>query len=151
MCLQRLCGVWHLASRDLGENGPSLAPPFDTHVLLTFKVRLYRAYQSERVRDPRGNIDAAGLVRCVVATIGDVLKGRAWRAAFDEDGCAMDQIGIRHGILKELGVDARPIVGGDRPALACLRYFFPQRWRVPIASVLRAVDRLPTTSVVHTQ
>ena len=80
---------------------------------------MYRAYQSERVRDPRGNIDAAGLVRCVVATIGDVLQGRAWRAAFDEDGRAMDQIGIRHGILKELGVDARPIVGG-RQARACV-------------------------------
>ena len=112
---------------------------------------MYRAYQSERVRDPRGNIDAAGLVRCVVATIGDVLQGRAWRAAFDEDGRAMDQIGIRHGILKELGVDARPIVEGATGLRLRVCGISSRRGGAfPMPAFLRAVDRLPTASVVHT-
>ena len=117
-----------------------LLQPLDTRVFLIYKMALQRACQAARIRSASGELDVAGLVRCISECVRNVFHGRCWAYAFDGDGLSPGQSALRERILAELLSEGAVGVRTARPELPQIRLCFPKRSRVPAKSIWRPFD-----------
>lgn len=114
-----------------------LLQPLDTHVFSVYKSYLQRQYQRARVEcaDPTGDVDVAGFLECVHATIRHVLQGRPWATAFDRDGYGCRQAALGSRVTQRLELTT-PVEAGDaRPDAERVGLCFPRRARVAHGSL----------------
>lgn len=114
-----------------------LLQPLDTHAFFAYKVHLQKEYQSARLQAPGGVLGVGGLLQCVCTSTREVLDTRHWRPAFDGDGYAAGQVGLRARILSEVGLEVAPQIQSTQPTIALLQHCFPKRTRVRPAIVWR--------------
>jgi hypothetical protein len=126
------CGLWAVV---VPAKMTRLLQPLDTHAFLAYKVYLQKLFQEARIRTANGDLDVAGLLKCICDSIDNVLDGRPWAAAFDGDGWGAGQAAVRGRILKELEVVTPLVVSADQPTVDQLRCCFPKGSCIPAASI----------------
>lgn len=114
-----------------------LLQPLDTDAFLPFKLRLRQLYQDAQARSVDGNVGVEELLRCLYASIRNVLQGQRWAGAFDKDGLCASQVGVSPRVLVELGIDGSVGVPCTRPTDDQLRHCFPRRSTVPTDVIWR--------------
>ena len=117
-----------------------LLQSLDTHVFVHYKRKLKELFQDFRVDDSL-EVRVRDLVGMVCVVVEQVLEGRCWQHAFDQNGFGMDQISVSTFIRRQCQFDALPDVPGGLPALDDLRPVFPSNYTMP--TTLR--DLLPSS------
>ena len=113
--------------------------PLDTEGFAIYKLRIQREFQDARTRSVVAIGDVAVVLACVCIAIDTVLNTKDWAAAFERNGFAEGQLGIKEHKLRTLGVAALA-VPCDRPSMEQLALCFPRRRKINAAVIWRAVD-----------
>ena len=114
-----------------------LLQPLDTHVFLRYKAYLRTAYQSARLSTVDGELPVAQFLQVLYDTIRQVMQGRRWARAFDEDGVGQGQAQVSKRILRRLRFQAPPAVPAVVPGEGVLKLRYPRGAKVPSKLLLR--------------
>lgn len=125
-----------------------LLQPLDTHVFAAFKVRLQREYQTARLDNPNGVSGVRELLLAVRSAIAEVLEGRSWAHAFEQTGFGVDQGGISPRVLEHVGMQLPMTIPSTRPSDDQVQSCLPERARVNIAAMFKALLVKPELPVV---
>ena len=66
------CGLWAVV---VPAKMTRLLQPLDTHAFLAYKVYLQKLFQEARIRTANGDLDVAGLLKCICGTAISTLQG----------------------------------------------------------------------------
>ena len=111
--------------------------PLDTHVFARYKACLVSSYQESRARSGcgEGDVEIHELLDCVYTAIREVIEGRSWTHAFEQDGLASRQLGVCASLKRHLQLAELPHVSDSCPTDEDIRVCFPRRCTVPLALV----------------
>lgn len=119
--------------------------PLDTEGFAAYKLRIQREYQDYRTRCDHEIGDVRALLCCVYAAMRDVLNVREWAGAFDRNGFATGQLGVKEEKLRSMGA-CLLAVPSERPTLSQLQSCFPRNRKARPCIVWRCVDAKPTVA-----
>ena len=115
-----------------------LLQPLDTHTFALYNMCLQNEYQMARIRTADGIVGVAELLGAMCGAIRQVLEGRDWSHAFAHDGFGSTQGEVSERVLRELQVDAPPVISSSLPTEDQLQLCFPRRAKIP-ATLWRAL------------
>ena len=120
-----------------------LLQPLDTHAFKAYKEHLREAYQRARLLTAGGDLSMEQFLAALCDTIRQVLQGRRWAAAFDQNGFGQMQARVSHTVLQRLQAPEPLTVPTALPALNELQVCFPKRAKVPVGMFLRPYQQRP--------
>ena len=111
--------------------------PLGAHAFLEYKPYLRTAYQRARLLTADGQLSVAQFLAILWGTVRAILQGRRWAVAFDQDGFGQLQAQLTPFILRQLELDAPPVLPALAPAAIPMGRCFPRNSAVPAAILLR--------------
>ena len=114
-----------------------LLQPLDTHVFRQYKMRLRARYQIRRLETANGQLTMAQFLPVVYDSIRQVLEGRRWAAAFDQDGFGQSQRALSAFVLRQCQLEGPPSVPALLPTLEVLERCWPRNREVKSGWLLR--------------
>ncbi len=134
------CGIWVVL---VPAKTTWLLQPLDTHAFREFKEFLRKAYQKARVAAAASDLSIEQFLPCVCDAIRNVLQGRSWCSAFDNNGFGFQQARVSEHIKRELDMAGPLQAPVAQPSLEQFVHVFPRRTVVPSASLLRPFQVVP--------
>jgi hypothetical protein len=103
-----------------------LLQPLDTHAFKLYKARLQKNYQNARIDFGVCDLTVEQFLKVLYTTIREVLQGKEWGRAFNEDGFGQRQLGVSEFVKEKLAQHGPLQVSDALPTQGDLELCFPK-------------------------
>lgn len=136
----RRASIWPLV---LPAKTTWLLQPLDVHIFHPLKMALREFLHEHQLAHAAGSLPNIDILRLTVQCIQQFLEHRGWVLTFAHTGFGVAQRQVRASVLRQIGLQATPIVPATRPSLLLMQHIFPLRSVVPMGVLLDALQPPP--------
>ena len=114
--------------------------PLDTHGFNKYKAQLQDEYQAARIAAEGNEVDIEDFLRCIFRVIRNILQGKRWSNAFDDNGFSLGQTSTSSTLRAQFGSRFPCDVSCERPSGEDIARCFPRRAVVHTALLMKPFE-----------